>query len=682
MPRGLLPQVRACVRFLIEQRLLLSVGFAIAVGVVLQGQFAVSTNDPLLNLIAWERPAMYRGLVDSFEAFLFTTPFLVFSMLFSLAYVHFYRKDAEEVSGPLPPYPDVRSREELFLVLGEVHKRTTPRPSQNPSWLMVPARGLYTGMAIFGATGAGKTRGLVLPIFEQLFGWMAGDPERKLSGVVLEVKGDLCKHLRRILAACGREEDYIGISLESDFRYNPLHNSLDPYALAFNLGSIITAVWGKSKEPFWQQSYTDLCRYVILLHRIQDDYVTLRDVYRTTISPQQLEDLLISTGRRFNGFSYIAIAAEVYAVHAETLVGYGFALHVNFDAYLARHTPELERFLIEHTAIEALVYMPKPFMEEKRLHWESLDFWYWEHWKFFRHEVKSSIVQGVVILLSHFEVNLDVRRVFCPPKEFYQGKPVPADPQGKLLPPFEELIESGKVLGLELPVMFDPGLARTIGTMMKIDHQRAVLLRIPKMETAPEKHFRPTVFLCDEYQGFATVGGDSPIGDERFLSLSRQSNCIPIVATQSVSSIKEALPNAGCNTLFQAFRTQIFLTTMDEETARYASAMCGKVDKTRISYTVSESSTNANANVGWLSGRTSANKGSVSASKQYQKHKEPLFDTNIFRDLENCQSIVVAYDGLRPLPPTYCYLKLDFMPVWMTWFEQRKFGFDPERIRL
>jgi hypothetical protein len=133
---------------------------------------------------------------------------------------------------------------------------------------------------------------------------------------------------------------------------------------------------------------------VILLHRIQDDYVTLRDVYRTTISPQQLEGMLIATGRRFNGLSYIAIAVNVYAAHAETLAGYGFALHADFHAYIARHTPEMERFLIEHTAIEAMVYTPKPFLEEKRLHWESLDFWYWEHWKFFRHEVKSSIVQG------------------------------------------------------------------------------------------------------------------------------------------------------------------------------------------------------------------------------------------------------------------------------------------------
>ena len=119
-------------------------------------------------------------------------------------------------------------------------------------------------------------------------------------------------------------------------------------------------------------------------------------------------------------------------------------------------------------------------------------------------------------------------------------------------------------------------------------------------------------------------------------------------------------------------------TTSDPETARYASELCGKADRTRISYTVSESSTNAN--VGWLSGRTSSSKGSVSASKQYQKHKEPLFEEKVFFDLKNAQAVVVAFDGVSPLPPTYCYLKPDFLPVTMSWFDQERIGFDPERI--
>jgi hypothetical protein len=67
-----------------------------------------------------------------------------------------------------------------------------------------------------------------------------------------------------------------------------------------------------------------------------------------------------------------------------------------------------------------------------------------------------------------------------------------------------------------------------------------------------------------------------------------------------------------------------FLTTSDPDTARYASELCGTTERTHISYTVSESSTNAN--VGWLSGRTSSNRGTVSASKQYQKRREPPFD--------------------------------------------------------
>jgi hypothetical protein len=314
----------------------------------------------------------------------------------------------------------------------------------------------------------------------------------------------------------------------------------------------------------------------------------------------------------------------------------------------------------------------------QRLRWESVRYWYWEHWKFFRSEVKTSIVQGIAVFLSLFETDPDVRRVFCPPKSLYEGKTSNDDPSGRVLPPFDELIETGKVIGLNFPVALNPALAKTIGTMMKVDYQRAVQLRIPQMDAEPGRHFRPTVFICDEYQNFATVGGDNPTGDERFLSISRQPKCIPIIATQSIASLKDALPNEGVKTLLQAFRTKIFLSTSDPDTARFASEVCGKVDRTRISYTVSESS--SNANVGWLSGRTSSSKGSVSASKQYQKHKEPVFEERVFFELKNAQAIIVAFDGVSPLSATYCYLKPDFLPIDMTWFEQERIGFDPRRI--
>jgi hypothetical protein len=668
------------VRPLVEYRILLSLGLSAACGIILNSLYPINQANPLLWLISLHRPPIYLGLVWSYDLFLYSTPFLIFSMMFSLIYVHIYRKEPEQAAGSLPPFVDPRIRQELSLVLGEVHRQLTPRPSPTPRWLSIPERGLYTGIAAFGSIGSGKTFGLILPAMRQLFAYRANDPEHKLSGIVLEVKGDLCRQLQRILKWCGRENDYDDISLDGDLRYNPLNNTLDAYAQAFNIACIITSIWGKGKEPFWQQSYTDLVRYVILLHRIRDGYLTMVDIFRTVISAGRLEELMIEVGTRFSTTSYISLDKEAYGEHEGLLSPLGFEWREDEELYLVAWTETLEQLLIQHTSAEFTVYTRRPYQVEQRDRFESVQYWYWEHWKFFRSEVKTSIVQGIVVFLSLFETDAKVRRVFCPPKELYEGKPCASDPKGRVLPPFDELIESGRVVGLNFPVALNPALAKTIGTMMKIDYQRAVQLRIPVMDAHPERHFRPAVFICDEYQNFATVGGDNPTGDERFLSVSRQPKCIPIIATQSVSSLNDALPNEGVKTLLQAFRTKVFLTTTDPETARYASELCGKADRTRISYTVSESSTNAN--VGLLSGRTSSSKGSVSASKQYQKHKEPLFEEKVFFDLKNAQSIVVAFDGISPLPPTYCYLKPDFLPATMSWFEQEEIGFDPERVSV
>lgn len=675
---SLAAHLRNLSRPLVEYRVILSFGLSVASGILLGGIYPLQERNPFLQLVALERPLIFHGLVWSYSVFLYSTPFLIFSILFSFAYIHFYEPKPDQLAGTLPSYPNPRYRTELFLIPGEVHRQLKPEPSPYPYWLFIPERGLYTGLCIIGAIGSGKTQAVILPAMRQLFAYRAEDPERRLSGIVLEVKGDLCRQVRNILMECGRAEDYVEVSLTGNVRYNPLNNDSDAYAQAFNIASVITAIWGKGKEPFWQQSYTDLVRYVIMLHRVRDNYVTLLDIFRSVISSGSLEEMLIETGGRFIPASFVGVNKADYIKHELLLTPFRFAWNDKLGQYLASFSDELQTALIEKTDLAASLYSRRSGDPSALDSWQSIHFWYWEHWKFFRAEVKTSIVQGIAVFLSLFETNAQVRRVFCPPKELYEGKPCASDPDGIVLPQFSELIESGKVVGLNFPTALNPALAKIIGTMMKVDYQRSVLLRIPEMDANGGRHFRSTVFICDEYQNFATVGGDNPTGDERFLSLSRQPKCIPIVATQSISSLKEALPNEGVKTLLQAFRTKIFLSTSDPDTARYASELCGKADKTKISYTVSESS--SNANVGWLSGRTSSNKGSVSASKQYQKSKEPLFEENIFFGLKNAQSVIAAFDGISPLPPTFCYLKLDFLPVGMTWFDQEKIGFDPAEV--
>lgn len=101
--------------------------------------------------------------------------------------------------------------------------------------------------------------------------------------------------------------------------------------------------------------------------------------------------------------------------------------------------------------------------------------------------------------------------------------------------------------------------------------------RIPQIESDPQRHWRSALFLCDEYQSFATTGADDPTGDEKFFALSHQPRCIPIVATQSISSLRSTLAGESWRTLLQTFRTKIFLTMTFS--ARTASELCGKEEQ-------------------------------------------------------------------------------------------------------
>ena len=70
-----------------------------------------------------------------------------------------------------------------------------------------------------------------------------------MGGLVLEVKGDFCAQVRSMLAQAGRAPDYLEIGLDSGVCYNPLHNDLDPYAVAYAIGTLLNNLFGKSTDP-------------------------------------------------------------------------------------------------------------------------------------------------------------------------------------------------------------------------------------------------------------------------------------------------------------------------------------------------------------------------------------------------------------------------------------------------
>jgi hypothetical protein len=72
-------------------------------------------------------------------------------------------------------------------------------------------------------------------------------------------------------------------------------------------------LFGKSKEPFWQQAYTDLLKFVISLRRITDGYTTLAEVYRYIIEDELIGKNIRSLKAQFdNPPDVLAISREEY----------------------------------------------------------------------------------------------------------------------------------------------------------------------------------------------------------------------------------------------------------------------------------------------------------------------------------------------------------------------------------
>src|SRR3989442_497288 len=432
---------------------LVSAVFAAMVGVGILSRHPFPDENSVLELVRLSAPSVFYGIKWAYLAMLFTTPYIGVSLLLSLAYIFIGRKAAPAMGAKLPPYPEPATRETLFLVIGELHHPRRPEPVQDPRWLVIRDRGLFTGLAVFGAVGSGKTSGVILPAVEQLLSYKAHDPGRRIGGLVLEVKGDLCRRLHAILVNVDRVDDYIEVNLEGEWRYNPLHNDQDAYALAFGIASLLNNLFGRGKEPFWQQAYTNLVKFIILLHKVLDDYVTLFDVYECAINPKLLELKIEEGERRFSG-EYLSIEIDAFQEHP-ALDDYGFVLDKKAKRLRAPHSRALRSYLVSN----GIPYLsqtengeavdPLACDERKHQQFEAVKRWVYQDLAMIEPKLRTSIIEGISVFLSLFDDNPDVKRVFCPPKAAYV---LGASADGlRPLSPWSQLVEKGKVVALDFP---------------------------------------------------------------------------------------------------------------------------------------------------------------------------------------------------------------------------------------
>ena len=274
----------------LESRTFLASILAIGTGVFLFYTHTFPDDQIFLRVIAARAPQAFLTFKYLYCAFLFTTPYLVYSTVLSALYIFTLKAKRHIEPGRLPLYPDPRTREDLFLVVGEVHNPRKPAPAKDTLLAHDSRTRIVHRSRNFRRRWIGQDELLHVPICGADSCLQSDDTAKRIGGLVLEVKGDFCRKVKDILDRHGRSDDYVEISLDSEYRYNPLHNDLDAYALAYNIASLLNNLYGRGKEPFWQQAYTNLVKFIILLHKVAYDYVTLFDVYECAISPPLLQE--------------------------------------------------------------------------------------------------------------------------------------------------------------------------------------------------------------------------------------------------------------------------------------------------------------------------------------------------------------------------------------------------------
>ena len=253
-------------------------------------------------------------------------------------------------------------------------------------------------------------------------------------------------------------------ALGGDVCYNPLHNDLDPYAVAYAIASLLNNLFGKSKEPFWQQAYTDLLKFVILLRRLSDGYTTL--VRGVPLRPGRRADRprhpAAEGNARASRRKCSSCRSTTTAQHCAQTPLDALVRRRARTTWRTRTRPTWKRSS-ERAGVRTRCSRHKGTgWAERRYQLDAVERWYLHGWSRLDARLRSSITEGVVVFLSLFDDN-------------------PGDPP-HVLPAASGLRRSaggrrargrcrrsricsrpGHVLALNFPVGMNPGLARALG---------------------------------------------------------------------------------------------------------------------------------------------------------------------------------------------------------------------------
>ena len=244
--------------------------------------------------------------------------------------------------------------------------------------------------------------------------------------------------------------------------------------------------------------------------------------------------------------------------------------------------------------------------------------------------LRSEITRITNCFVSDFEVE----HTFCPPKNKinFHG--------------FKDVINLGKIVVLNMNINEFRNLSKIISAYLKIDFQTEVMRRLTKKNISN----RVVAFISDEYSEYVTST------DANFFSQSREARCINIISTQSYNSILNTLNNKySTEIIVQNLVNKIWFRTDDIYTIENAQKQIGKVDKERLSKTISENAKQTNYN--FITRSFNSKDSSISESINTYVQNDYVYDFKFFtQELETFNALCFLTDGNKILSP--CKIEL------------------------
>lgn len=243
-----------------------------------------------------EQPILWNNI-----KILFICSYIISSLIISNYFVNLFKnkikKENKKIKNKNQKTEEID--ENLIIYIG--------RNNIDNNKVYIPEKGLYQNILITGTIGSGKTSSAMYPITEQLIKYKNLNCNDKIGMLLLDVKGNYYKQVKKFAENYNRLDDIIVIEIGGKYKFNPLDKpKLQASVLANRLKIILELFSGNTTESYWIDKSEQILTESIKFCRLYNDgYVNFEEIHNLITNKEYYDKKVEIVGDLFrkNKFS-------------------------------------------------------------------------------------------------------------------------------------------------------------------------------------------------------------------------------------------------------------------------------------------------------------------------------------------------------------------------------------------